>query len=152
LRNNNSRRGTHDEDARGCCRVRRILENATPALGYAVALGYAKAPIRSVLADLKAAHRLPPSRATLERMAKRFGARAKAAIHRLEDEIREEEAVPPTTTGITLGLDRTSVPMEERDESSHAMKKPRVVVHYRMAYVGTVALTNSDGDVLASYR
>jgi hypothetical protein len=125
-----------------------LIERATPALAYAVAQGYAKAPIRSVERDLHAAHREPPSRATLERMAKGIGTDAKASLMTLERAVRRSEEIPRQTRGITLGLDRTTVPMEEpRDDGTG-----RVVVSYRMAYVGTVALTDREGTVLKSWK
>lgn len=127
-----------------------LIENATPALAYAVAHGYAKAPMRSVRRDFEAAHRCPPSRATLERMAKAIGTDAKASLMRVERRVRECEKIPVGTTGITLGMDRTTIPMEEttHDEAG----KPRVTVHYRMAYIGTVALTAHDGSVLRTWK
>ena len=125
-----------------------IIENATPALAFAVAQGYAKAPLRSVRQDLVAAHREPPSRATLERMAKRIGAATKQTLGRIEPRVRAAEQIPDETIGVTLGLDRTTVPMEERAEDDDQ----RVVVRYRMAYVGTVALTSRKGEVLRSWR
>ena len=42
-----------------------LIEKCTPALAYALAQGHAKAPIRIVERELRAAHRIPPCRATL---------------------------------------------------------------------------------------
>jgi hypothetical protein len=125
-----------------------LIERATPALAYAVAHGYAKAPIRSVERDLYAAHREPPSRATLERMARAIGTDAKESLMTLERGVRRTEEIPRQTRGITLGMDRTTVPMEEPREDG----SDRIVVNYRMAYVGTVALTDRDGTVLKSWK
>jgi hypothetical protein len=124
-----------------------IIERATPHLAYAVAQGYAKAPIRSVHRDLQAAHRAPPSRATMERMAKAIGTHAKEMLRPLEQKVRTRERPSAEAVAITLGLDRTSVPMEEvNDEENH------IEVHYRMAYVGTVGLTNESGELLSSRK
>jgi hypothetical protein len=128
-----------------------LIENATPALAFAVTQGYAKAPIRSVRQDLEAARRSPPSRATLERMAKSIGTDAKKDLMRIERSVRAEEELPKRAKGITIGMDRTTIPMEEPitppDDDGR-----RVEVKYRMCYVGTVAITDTKGDVLASWR
>jgi hypothetical protein len=131
-----------------------LMENATPALAKAIAFGYAKAPIRSVLDDLRAAQRLPPSYATLSRIAKAIGTDAKQVLMQIEQRVRSSEDIPSTATGITIGLDRTTIPMEEeeREVDARGRTTTRIAVRYRMAYVGSVALTSSTGDVLKSWR
>lgn len=131
-----------------------LIEHATPALARAIALGYAKSPIRSVLQDLEAAHRSPPSYATIGRMAKAIGSDAKKVLMQIEQRVRTSEVLPRASTGITLGLDRTTIPMEETTEESDARgrKRTRIAVRYRMGYVGTVALTSPSGEVLKSWR
>ena len=47
-----------------------LVERTTPALGFRIALGYAKDHMRSCAEDMTADHRCPPSRSTLERVAK----------------------------------------------------------------------------------
>ena len=49
-----------------------LVEGATPAMAYRVALGYAKKHSRGLEEDLLASHRVPPSRTKLEEMAKRY--------------------------------------------------------------------------------
>lgn len=131
-----------------------LIEHATPALARAIALGYAKSPIRSVLQDLQVAHRSPPSHATIGRMAKAIGSDAKKVLMQIEQRVRTREALPSASTGITLGLDRTTIPMEETTEESDARgrKRTRIAVRYRMGYVGTIALTSPSGEVLKSWR
>lgn len=142
-----------------------IAERATPALAYCVAHGYAKAPTRSVEGDLRAAHRKPPSRSTLERIAKALGTDAKAVAARIEQRLRSAEQLPEGAVAISLGLDRTTIPMEEdRTAEETARKKPRrrkprlrkkpapVCVHYRMGYIGTVSVTDKRGEVLVTRR
>jgi hypothetical protein len=90
-----------------------IVEQATPALGFRVALGYAKDHMRSCEEDMQADHRCPPSRSTLERMAKAIGREAKRVAPRLEPRLRRAEHVPEGAVAISLGLDRSAVPMEE---------------------------------------
>jgi len=131
-----------------------LIENSTPALARAIAFGYAKAPIRSVREDLIAAHRLPPSYATLGRIAKTIGTDAKKVLMQIEQRVRTSEELPTAATGITIGLDRTTIPMEEKEYETDARgrKKTRIAVRYRMGYVGSVALTSPTGEVLKSWR
>jgi hypothetical protein len=141
-----------------------IVEQATPALGFRVALGYAKDHMRSCEEDMQADHRCPPSRSTLERMAKAIGREAKRVAPRVESRLRQGERVPEGTVAISLGLDRSTVPMEEalgtgevpatrrKDRRKpYARKQPAPVnVNYRMAYVGTIAFHDAEGETLAS--
>ena len=53
-----------------------LVERTTPALGFRIALGYAKDHMRSCAEDMTADHRCPPSRSTLERVAKAIGTAA----------------------------------------------------------------------------
>ena len=127
-----------------------LRERATPALSFAVARGYGCAPSRQLEADLHAAARRPPSRSTLERMGKKLGAHAASLLMPLESEVRARELVPNDAVAITMGLDRTTVPMAEPCDA-HCKHEP-TATHYRMAYVGTVALTTLDGELLRSWR
>lgn len=141
-----------------------LVEGTTPALGYRITLGYAKDHMRSCEEDMKADHRCPPSRSTMERTAKAIGAQARKVVHRIEPRLRSAEPVPEGATAISMGLDRTAVPMEEPlsdSETPPTRRKKRskpyereqpdpVTVNYRMAYVGTIGFYNADGEKLAS--
>jgi hypothetical protein len=143
-----------------------LIEGATPALAYDVAQGYGKSDMRSHHEDLLAARRVPPSRTTLEGMAKSIGRQAQVQVPRVEPLVRQQETVPPEAQGLTLGLDRTSVPMEEEravGEPPKTRRKvrtkpyvrkapPPVDVNWRMAYVGTVTLHDAEGHELVSRR
>jgi hypothetical protein len=141
-----------------------VIEGTTPALGYRIALGYAKGHMRSCEEDMKADHRCPPSRSTLERTAKAIGTKSKQVAPRIERRLRSGERVPEGVTAVALGLDRTSVPMAEPIADGEApttrrktrrkpyeREKPEPVnVNYRMGYVGTVSLYNAEGEKLVS--
>jgi hypothetical protein len=127
-----------------------LIEGATPQLALCLAQGYAKAPIRSVEQDLRAAHRSPPSRCTLERMALAIGTQVKKVAQRLEHQVRTEEVVPDDAVAINLGLDRTSIPMAE--DSLVAVNGGCRVLRYRMGYVGTVCWTDAQGETLMTRR
>lgn len=143
-----------------------LMEGATPAMAYRVALGYAKEHTRGLEEDLRASHRVPPSRTRLEKLSKRLGARAKEEAHRIEAYLRQSERLPDGAVGVSVGLDRTAVPMEEVRPEGAAPKTKRktrmkpylrtppgpVDVNYRMAYVGTVSLTDHCGEGLVTRR
>lgn len=143
-----------------------LMEGATPAMVYSVALGYAKSHSRGVEEDLRAAHRVPPSRTKLEKISKCLGASAQKEVRRIEGILRQGERLPEGARGISLGLDRTSVPMEEtrlegtnpktdrkkRDKPYIRTPPAPVDVNYRMAYVGTFCITDEYGDGLVTRR
>lgn len=141
-----------------------LVEHGTPALGFRIALGYAKAHMRSCEEDMKADHRSPPSRSTLERMAKAIGTDARRVAPRIEPRLRRAEGVPDGAVALSMGLDRTAVPMEESRPTGEApatRRKTRqtpyertppnpVNVNYRMAYVGTITFHDAHGDELGT--
>lgn len=143
-----------------------LVEGATPALAYRVALGYAQGPGRHAEEQMHADHRQPPSRSTLERLGKRIGVAARAVAPRIEPVVRQNEELPDGAHGISMGLDRTSVPMEEArpvgappPEGRKKRTTPylravpaRVDVKYRMAYVGTVSVVDAQGSALSTHR
>jgi hypothetical protein len=134
-------------------------------MGYNIAHGFGEKDMRSHRESLVVA-RVPPSRSTLEQMAVRIGSATRREARRIERVLRRSEHNPEEAEGASLGLDRTSVPMEEaRKEGQEPStprkerKKPRVRkaptpvdVKWRMAYVGTFTLVNADGEELVTRR
>lgn len=143
-----------------------LVEGATPALGYSVTLGYAQGELRGYAEGMEAAHRCLPSRSTLERMAKAIGSEALKEAPRIEALLRRTERLPGEACGISMGLDRTAVPMEEdrpEDAPPKTKRKERtkpyerakpapIDVNYRMAYTGTVSLVDEAGEELVTRR
>ena len=143
-----------------------LVEGATPALGYSVTLGYAQSELRGYVESMEAAHRCLPSRSSLERMAKAIGSEALKEAPRIEAVLRRTERVPDEARAISMGLDRTAVPMEEdrpaaappkttrkeRTKPYERAKPAPVDVNYRMAYVGTVSLVDEDTEELVTRR
>jgi hypothetical protein len=121
--------------------------------------------MRAHLETLEAAHRLPPSRTTLERIAKRVASRAVEQAVRIEAVVRRAERVPADAVAVSLGLDRTSAPMIE-DRPPDAPPKPErkrrrprqrcapppYDINWRMAYVGTVCFVDRNGEALGTIR
>lgn len=133
-----------------------IWENATPALAFSVTQGFATQPPRHYEQEMAAAHRLVPSRSTLERIGKRIGAAISDQIAAMEPCIRLTEPWVEGVCSISFGLDRTTAPMAEVIADA-PIPEPRirqrpapVMVAYRMVYVGTVSLHDREGNVLAT--
>jgi hypothetical protein len=137
-----------------------IVENATAALAASVLVGFATMPLREYEEQMRAAHRVIPSRSTLERIAKRTGAVLHAELPVIEPVVRAREALPFGAHVISLGLDRTSIPMAEMPDDlrlpptrTHVRRRlPPVTVAYRMAYVATVAVHDRRGDAIKTTR
>lgn len=142
-----------------------LIEGATPALAYNVGHGYAQHDMRLHEETLRAAHRLPPSRTTLERIAKRIGSAAIEDAPRILAVLRRSEKLPKGTVAIVMGLDRTSVPMvEDRPQDAPPKPEPKrrkprvrsapppVDINWRMAYVGTVSCVDANGEALGVVR
>ena len=143
-----------------------LMEGATPALAYRVALGYAQGPGRHAEEQMHADHRQPPSRSTLERLGKAIGTHTQRVAPQIEPAVREAEALPAGAHAIVVGLDRTTVPMEEprpagaapttrhkRRTTPYVRTPPAPVdVHDRMAYVGTVSVVDRAGEALVTRR
>jgi hypothetical protein len=123
-----------------------LMERATPALAHAIARGYADRTSRALHEDLVCAARTPPSRSTIERIAVELGQQVKESVRRIEPALRRKERVPAKARGVSLGLDRTTVPMTELNE------KGEIEVHYRMAYVATLAVGDGEADPLLTRR
>jgi hypothetical protein len=129
-------------------RIAGIARGATPALAFAVAQGVAKAPIRSVEQDLLAAFRIPPSRSKMDRIGRSLGEQVHDAVPEIEPSLRQREHLPTGAKAINMGLDRTTIPMEELSED----KKQRRVVRYRMGYVATFCITDENCRSLVTRR
>ena len=141
------------------------VEGATPALGHSVAHGYAQHDMRVHLETLEVAYRVPPSRTTLERIAKRVANRAIEQATGIETSLRRREKVPADAVAVSIGLDRTSAAMIE-DRPTDAPPKPErkrrrprersapapYDINWRMAYVGTVCFVDAHGDALGTIR
>jgi hypothetical protein len=142
-----------------------LVEGATPAMAYNVTHGYAQHDMRIHGETLESAHRLPPSRTTLERIAKRIAEAAVEQSPRIEPIVRRAERVPEEAVAVSMGLDRTSAPMiEDRPEDAPPKpeperRRPRVRnppapydINWRMAYVGTVCFVDAYGNAVHTIR
>ena len=143
-----------------------LVEHATPALAYRIALGDAQCPGRQWEQQMLACQRKPPSRSTLERIAKKIGSAIRRSTPEILAQVRDAESVETEAVAISIGLDRTTIPMEEPlrkgdipDPSRRRRTKPYVrrppepaEVHYRMGYVGTVHIAGRDSESIRTIK
>ncbi len=111
-----------------------IVENATPALAFSVTRAFAERPLRHYEDEMQAAHRDVPSRSTLERIGKRVGRRIREALPIIEPLARTIETISPNARSISIGLDRTTVPMAERVD-----RPPRDQAYVRWVWIAARA-------------
>lgn len=136
-----------------------IVEKATSALTASVVRAFASMPLRDYEAEMEAARRDVPSRSTLERIAKRTGAAIRDELPLIEPVLRAREVGPAGGYSISVGIDRTTMPMAEavgrapaKTDAHVRARPPRTVVAYRMAYVATIAINDVHGEALSTIR
>jgi hypothetical protein len=101
--------------------------------------------------------RLPYSRSSFERVGHAVGELLVAAAVDIEEALIAELEVPREAVGISVSLDRASVPIEiprkrPRGRPRKGAAKRPVQRIYRMAYCGTVALVDREGDAVHVIR
>src|SRR5581483_3986672 len=101
--------------------------------------------------------RLPYSRSSFERVGHAVGELYVQDHMRVEQALIETLVVPKEATGISVSLDRSSVPMEEPNPSPPRRepgqeRQKEIVRAFRMAYCGTVTLHDRDGRALHTLR
>ena len=101
--------------------------------------------------------RLPYSRSSFERIGHAVGELLVAAAVDVEEALIAEFDVPPEAVGISVSLDRASVPIEiprKRPQGrprKGAAKRP-VQRIFRMAYCGSLALVDAEGEAIHVIR
>lgn len=129
------------------------LPKAAKEMAYLVQQGTS----REAEATARCLVRLPYSRSSFERVTHEVGElymRNQARIDRAQTVALD---LPETATGISVSLDRVSVPMEEprkrpRGRPKKGAPKRPVQRNFRMAYCGTLTLNDKDGKALYTIR
>jgi hypothetical protein len=101
--------------------------------------------------------RLPYSRSSFERVGHGVGALYVQNNVDVEQKLIEVYQVPTEAAGVSVSIDRVSLPMEEPHPSPPPRAptdKPKkdIVVNYRMAYCGTVTVHDEEGRALHTLR
>ncbi len=100
---------------------------------------------------------LPYSHASFEKIGHAVGARMVEQRVEIEEALIAETTIPREAASVSIGLDRVAMPMEEPKARppgrprKGAAKNPIDVV-YRMAWVGTVTLHDTEGKALSTIR
>ncbi len=131
-------------------RIGALEEGWLPGTAQAMAFLVQQNPSREAQKAAEQVGRLPYSRSSFERVAHAVGAMYEVSHAQVEDTLIEEFEVPADAHAISVGLDRVSVPMEEFAEALSG--KISIECNYRMAFVGTVTLTDADGEALHTIR
>jgi hypothetical protein len=79
-------------------------------------------------------------------LARAIGTAVRHVDERIENVVRADEVIDRSVRAINIGLDRTTIPMQELDNEG------KVTVRYRMAYVGTVCLSDSQTEPVRTTR
>lgn len=128
-----------------------------PETAKAMARAMAQGTSREAEATAKSQCRLPYSRSSFERVGHAVGALYVKNNIDVEQKLIEVYQVPAQATGVSVSMDRVSVPMEEPHPHPPRRApgdKPKrdIVVAYRMAYCGTVTVHDEQGRALHTLR
>jgi hypothetical protein len=125
-----------------------ILEGWLPQTAAAMAHQVQMNTAREAQKAAEQTYRLPYSDSSFERVAHAVG----ALYHRneldVEQKLIEQYQVPSTATGVSVSLDRVSVPMEE----PHPTNPTAITRVFRMSFCGTVTVHNREGKALHTIR
>lgn len=139
-----------------------LQRQTTPQMARCIVSGRAKLPSRHLEEQLVEAHREPPSRSTLERVGRDLAWELEQIQPSIEPVIRAQERLPDGACGISIGMDRTGLPLEKkrtkyeppntRRKNAGEPRKRKVNVRYEMPYVATITIVDSEGWALDGKR
>lgn len=125
-----------------------VLEGWLPQTAQAMAHQVQMNTAREAEAAARVTCRLPYSDSSFERVTHAVGMLYQTNELDVEQKLIEAYQVPAEATGVSVSLDRISVPMEE----PHPEKADRIARVFRMAYAGTVTLHDRQGKALYTIR
>jgi hypothetical protein len=88
----------------------------------------------------------------MDRIGRCLGDQVNHVVEQIEPQLRACEQLPAGAKAVNLGLDRTTIPMEEPPDGDGTRADSKVVVRYRMGYVGTFCVTDENRDPLVTRR
>ncbi len=129
-------------------RVGAVLEGWLPHTAQAMAYQVQLNTAREAEKAAKQSHRLPYSDSSFDRVAHALGTQYQDNELDVEQKLIEAYPVPPEATGVSVSLDRVSVPMQE----PHPKDLDAIARVYRMAFCGTVTVHDRGGKALHTIR
>lgn len=140
-----------------CLRIGAVGRGWLPQTAELMAYMIQQGTSREAAAAAKKTGRLPYSRMSFERIPHELGQRFYIHQADIEDRTIQEFEVPQQAHGISVGIDRVSIPMEEPAEKpqgrpkKNAPKNP-ITRAFRMAYCGSVTLHDDEGKAIQTFR
>lgn len=128
-----------------------------PGTASAMANRLARGPSRESARASTSEGTLPYSHASFERIGHAVGKKMEEHRVDIEEVLISELTIPREAASVSVALDRTAMPMEERRPKPRgrprkgAAKKPIEIAH-RMAWTGTVTLHDAEGNGLFTVR
>lgn len=134
-----------------------VGEGWLPGVAKEMAYEIQKGPSREAEKTARTHHVLPYSRASFERIGHAVGEHYVNRQADIEDEIMENFTIPEAAVGISVSIDRGSVPMEEPLAESQSLPKSgpkgaKVARMFRMAYCGSVCYFDKEGEMVHTTR
>jgi hypothetical protein len=129
------------------------LPETAAAMAYLMQQGTS----REAAATAESQGRLPYSRCSFDRVSHAVGEHYVQNNIHVEQELIEAYQVPAKASGVSVSVDRVSIPMEEPNPHPPprpAEQKPKKEIQrcYRMAYCGTVTVHDQNGEALHTIR
>jgi hypothetical protein len=129
------------------------LPHTAQAMAFLMQQGTAREAEQSA----KKLGRLPYGRSSFDSVAHALGQRYLEQEPQVEQELIEAYRIPQEATGVSVSLDRISVPMEELNPHPPVRppgqeRKREILRNFRMAYCGTVTVHDGQGRALHTIR
>jgi hypothetical protein len=134
-----------------------VSEGWLPGTAQAMAHQLQQGTAREAEATARLLGRLPYSRSSFESVGHEVGQHYTAGRADIEESLSEAYVVPAEAAGVSVALDRVSVPMEEavadEDQGAQPQKRKRKVWRqFRMAYCATLTLHDHQGEAVHTIR
>jgi hypothetical protein len=128
-----------------------------PGVAKEMAYEIQRGPSREAARTARAHFILPYSRASFERIGHAVGEQYLRRQASIEDEIMENFSIPDAAVGISISIDRASVPMEEPAPKSPnpanlGKDGPKITRAFRMGYCGSVCYFDQGGEMVHATR
>lgn len=140
-----------------------IIEHMTPDMARIVGELTAEHSSRAVERTLRTTGLVPPSRAFLAKRTTKMATEIADEIETFEKAARDAEHLPAKVGSVSCGMDRMAVRMTELADPANPIASTRTLLyertpppekehHYRMAWVGSTSIYDTQGNELHTWR